>query len=61
MSTDGTGEQRPLSVAGALASASSQAASAAPLAFAGLVALLWVSQPSLFWAPCPLLSPLLLP
>lgn len=33
----------------------------APLALAGLAAILWISQPSIFWAPCPILSALLQP
>jgi hypothetical protein len=37
------------------------AAAAAPLALAGLVALLWCVQPTVFWAPCPILSMLLQP
>lgn len=39
--------------------ACSQAAAAAPLVLAAGVALLWLSQPSVFWAPCPILSALL--
>lgn len=47
------------SLAPMLQAAARQACAAAPLAVAGAVAVLWVAAPSVFYAPCPILSVLL--
>jgi hypothetical protein len=47
--------------AAAAAGLGSHAAAVAPLALAGVLTLLWLARPAVFWAPCPILSLLLQP